>query len=202
MNRKATLTSSADADRARPQPQRADQQHGERAEAGQRLQHRVEQAAQPADPDQRVAQLARPAPRTGAVSSASRPIVLTTSAPSKLSCAIALTSARSCWARVMPRRHPARVDDVDAEQRREDGDADQREHPVGERTARPTAATSMTIVPTANGSGAIGYQRGLDVGVGVGQQRAGGVPLVPGQRQLQVAPGDPAPVARPAAGTA
>ena len=32
------------------------------------------------------------------VSAASRPIVLTTSAPSKLSCAIALTSARSRWA--------------------------------------------------------------------------------------------------------
>ena len=33
-----------------------------------------------------------------AVSSSSRPMVLTTSAPSKLSCPIALTSARSCWA--------------------------------------------------------------------------------------------------------
>ena len=33
------------------------------------------------------------------VSAASRPMVLTTSAPSKLSCAIALSSARNCWAR-------------------------------------------------------------------------------------------------------
>ena len=36
-----------------------------------------------------------------AVSSASRPSVLTTSAPSKLSCAIPLTSPRSCCARVI-----------------------------------------------------------------------------------------------------
>jgi hypothetical protein len=37
--------------------------------------------------------------RKRSVSDASRPRVLTTSAASKLSCAISLTSARSCWAR-------------------------------------------------------------------------------------------------------
>ena len=51
--------------------------------------------------------------------------------------------------------------------------------------------TSMTTTPTAIGSGAIGAQVGLDVGVGVGQQLPGRVPVVPGQRQLQVLPGDP-----------
>ena len=50
VNRNATLTSSVDA-RSRPAAaaQRADHQHGERAEAGQRVHQRVEQAAQPAD---------------------------------------------------------------------------------------------------------------------------------------------------------
>ena len=99
VNRNATLTTSVDVDRALPQPERADHEHGERAEARQRLQQRVEQAPHPADPDQRVAQLDAPGPANRSVSAASRPIVLTTSAPSKLSWAIALTSARSCWAR-------------------------------------------------------------------------------------------------------
>ena len=39
--------------------------------------------------------------RNRAVSSSSRPSVFTTRAPSKLSCATALTSARNCWARVI-----------------------------------------------------------------------------------------------------
>ena len=55
-----------------------------------------------------VAQLVRRWPRNRSVSSASRPSVLTTRAPSKLSCAISLTSARSCWARGMPRAHDRR----------------------------------------------------------------------------------------------
>ena len=63
------------------------------------------------------------------------------------------------------------------------------------RNSETIAATSITSVPTANGSGAIGHERRLDVGVGVGQQGAGGVPLVPGQRQRQVAAGDRAAVA-------
>ena len=60
VNRNATLTTSSMSDRALTQPEHADHEHGERAEAGQGVEHRVEHAAQPADADHRVAQLGGP----------------------------------------------------------------------------------------------------------------------------------------------
>ena len=127
------------------------------------------------------------------VSSPSRPIVLTTSAPSKLSCAIALVSARRRLGPRDPRRHPARVDDVEGEQRREDGQPDQRERPVDREQGDDRGDQHDHRADRER------HRRDrepgrLDVGVGVGQQGAGGVAPVPGQRQLQVAAGDPAPV--------
>ena len=59
-----------------------------------------------------------------------------------------------------------------------------------------TPKTSMTTTPKAIGSGCEDVPRRLDVGVGVGEQLPGRVPVVPGQREAEVLPGDPAPVGR------
>ena len=84
---------------------------------------------------------ARPANR--AVSWASRPIVLTTRAPSKLSWAIAADLGAQPLRAGLPGRHPAGVDDVEREQRGEDRQPDQGEHPVGDeeraRSRRPAS---------------------------------------------------------------
>ena len=157
VKRKATLTSSVDADRALPQPERADHQHGEGAEAGQRLQQRVEDAAQPADRDQRVAQLAGPAGEPGGLLGLPAHRLDHQRAVEALVGDAADLGAQPLRPG-LPGGHPAGVDDVEREQRGEDREPDQGERPVGERRASTTAPTSITSVPTANGSGAIGYQ--------------------------------------------
>jgi hypothetical protein len=89
------------------------------------------------------------------VSCDSRPMVFTTSAPSKLSWAAAESLARNCWAwlirgdierayQKLARNRPgkiARLTSASAQSR---------------TNSDTTAAISMTTVPTANGSGAIG----------------------------------------------
>ncbi len=180
-------------DVAGPQPERADDQHGERAEAGQRLHQRVEQAAQPADRDQRVAQLA---------GAGGEPVGLLTLAAHRLDhqrAVEALVRDRADLAAHelragLPRRHPARVEDVDQEQAGEGGHADQGQHPVGEEE-RPDGADQHHQRADRERQRRDREPGGLDVGVGVGQQRAGRVPVVPGQRQVEVAAGDQPPVA-------
>ena len=130
------------------------------------------------------------------VSSCSRPIVLTTSAPSKLSWAIALVCARSAWARAMPRRHAARVDHVEPRTAPGRPPARPGRRSSRPRTARPTAPSSITDRADRERHRRDREPQRLDVGVRVGQQGAGRVAAVPGRRQLQVAPGHPAPVVR------
>ncbi len=131
--------------------------------------------------------------RNRPVSLSSRPRVLTTSAPSKLSCAISLTSARSCWALVI--RGAIRREYTKLTVK------------IAGNTTNPTMASTGSVSDQrhrgddqhdqrAAGERQRGHRvpAGLDVGVRVGQQRAGRVLLVPGQREPQVLPGDPAPV--------
>ena len=137
-----------DGDRALPQPDRADHQHGQGAEAGQRLQQRVEDAAQPADRRSARRAARRPGRRTGRSPAASRPMVLTTSAPSKLSWAMRADLGPQPLGPGLPGRHPAGVDDVEREQRREDGQPDQGERPVGdEERRRPRRPASPACRP-------------------------------------------------------
>ena len=127
------------------------------------------------------------------VSSASRPSVLTTIAPSKDSWAISLSSARSAWMRVKigeenrwkttlaiitsgKTSSPTSAITRSVEQHLEDGDHHHREGADRHRQRRDRR------------------EGRLDVGVGVGQQLPGGVPLVPGHRQVEVLAGDLAPV--------
>ena len=88
-------------------------------------------------------------------SSASRPIVLTTSAPSKLSCATALTLARIPWARICRgdiRREYSRLSP------NSDGNSATPTSASTQSVANRTTSAMkiITTVPTANGSGAIG----------------------------------------------
>ena len=94
------------------------------------------------------------------------------------------------------RRHPALEDDVESRTGR--GRRPGRSAPGPSRRGAPwtSATTSMTTTPRAIGSGANDVPGRLDVGVGVGQQLAGRVAVVPGQRQPEVLTGDPAAVRR------
>ncbi len=95
--------------------------------------------------------------RNRSVSEASRPSVLTTRAPSKLSCAMLLTSPRSCCARVISgdiRREYTTVSTAIAGKTIEPTSAS-----TGSvANSTPSETTSMNTTPTANGKGAIGYQ--------------------------------------------
>ena len=92
------------------------------------------------------------------------------------------------------RRHAALVEHVDDDDQREDQQADDGQHRVGERSARPTAMTSIDDHADGHRQRRDRCPGGLDVGVRVGQQLAGRVLLVPRQRQPEVLPGDPAAV--------
>ncbi len=179
-------------DRALPQAVRADHQHREGAEAGQGLQHRVEDAAQSADGDQRVPQLA------GAVG---EPAGLLSLPAHCLDHQRAVEALVGDAADLGPEplgasltgRHPAGVGHVEREQRREHRQADQGERPVGDEQ-RGHGADQHHQRADREGQRGDRVPGRFHVGVRVGQQGAGGVPLVPGQRQLQIAAGDPAPV--------
>ena len=117
------------ADRALAQPKHADNQHGESAEARQYVQERIEEAAQPANTDHRVAQFA------GFGAEALRLLLLAShgldderpvEALMRDGAGLGPQGLRPSH----PGRHKPRVDHVDAEQCREDGQADQREGPV------------------------------------------------------------------------
>jgi hypothetical protein len=90
-------------------------------------------------------------------------------------------------------RHPARVEDGQPGDRGEDDRADEREHRVGdeEQAERGDEHEDHTDGERERRDRVPGR---LDVAVGVGQQLAGRVLRVPGQRQLEVAPGHPAAV--------
>ncbi len=96
-------------------------------------------------------------PPNRAVSADSRPSVLTTSAPSKLSCASADSSARSCCALVIRgdiRREYATFSVKTA------GNTSSpiRASTQSVKKSAVAATTTMKTTPTANGNGAIGYQ--------------------------------------------
>ena len=133
--------------------------------------------------------------RNRAVSSASRPSVLTTSAPSKLSWATPRHLAAQLLRAGHERRHPAAVDDGERRDGREDDGADEREHRVGDEQ-QPERDDEHEDDAHRERERRDRRPGRLDVGVGVGQQLAGRVLLVPGERQLQVAAGDPAAVRR------
>ena len=173
-------------------PVGADQQDGEGAQAGQRLHHRVEQAADPADGDQPVAQLVGPAGEPLGL------VVLPAQGLDHEGGVEALVGdladlGAQLLGALHARAHHLRVDDVDDEDQREDDQPDEREQRVGEeqrhhgdRDHHQRAAGERQRRDEEPGR--------LDVGVRVGQQLAGGVALVPGQRQPQVLAGDPAAV--------
>ena len=100
-----------------------------------------------------------------------------------------LTSPRSCCARVMSgdmRREYRTVSTAIAGKTTEPTSAS-----TGSVTnSRPSVVTSMRIDADGEGERRDRVPGRLDVAVGVGQQLAGRVVLVPGQRQLEVAPGD------------
>ena len=181
-----------DAHRALAHPPGAHHEHGQRAEARQRLQERVEQPADPTDPDLRVAQFAR-------LSGEPRGLVgLPAHGLDHERAVEALVRDRAdLRAQLLRRGHPGRdapgVQHVDAQQRGEQRDADQREYPVGQeqRAHGRDQHDDRADRERERGDREPG---GLHVGVRVGQQGAGGVPVVPGQRQAQVPPGDPPPV--------
>ena len=127
------------------------------------------------------------------VSSASRPSVLTTSAPSKDSWAISLTSARSAWARVISGDGQPLVDEVGDDTAGKTSSPTSGQHDVGDEHLddrdhhhRDRADRHRQRRDRPPGR--------LDVGVGVGEQLAGRVPLVPLHRQREVLPGDRAAV--------
>ena len=173
-------------------PAGPDEQDGEGAQARQRLHHRVEQPADPADGDEAVAQLLRPG---------AEPLGLLRLA------AQGLDDERGVEALVgdladlgaellrplRPRAHHLRVDDVDDEDRGEDDQADERDQRIGEeqRHHRDRDHHQRTA---GEGQGRDEEPGRLDVGVRVGEQLARGVALVPGQRQAQVLAGDAAAV--------
>ena len=95
--------------------------------------------------------------RNRPVSLSSRPRVFTTRAPSKLSCAISLTSARSCWARVI--RGAIRREYMKFTVKIAGNTTNPTMASTGSVRISATAVmTSMISVPQANGSGAIVYQ--------------------------------------------
>jgi hypothetical protein len=170
----------------------ADEQHGQGAEAGQRLHERVEQSAYPADRDQPVAQF------LGAVAEALGLGGLPAEGLHDQGGVEALVrDLADLGAQLLgplhPRAHHLRVDDVRAEDQREHHQPDDGEQRVREHERHPGDRDHHQ---GADGERQRGDEEpgGLDVGVGVGQQLPRGVPLVPRQRQPQVLAGDPAAV--------
>ncbi len=166
----------------------ADRQHDQHAEVGQRGQGRVEGGADPADLDVDVAQLA---------GDGGEPLGLLGLATERLDDHGAVEGLvgdlADLGAQLLGAGGPALseplVDDVGGDHGREDQQADDRQHEVGEEHLpdrdhhhRDRAHRHRQRRDRAPG--------GLDVGVGVGEQLPGGVPLVPLHRQREVAARD------------
>ena len=93
------------------------------------------------------------------------------------------------------RRQPALVEHVDAEQGREHDQAHDREHDVGQQH-RDHGGDEHRDHADRHGQRHEHGPGRLDVGVGVGEQLAGGVTVVPCHRERQVATGDASAVLR------
>ena len=127
------------------------------------------------------------------VSWLSRPSVLTTIAPSKDSWAISLSSARSAWMRVKIGEDSRWKTTLTTITSGKTSRPDERHREVGEQHLGDRDDHHRQRADRHR-------QRrdrrpcGLDVGVGVGEQLAGRVALVPRHREREVLPGDLAPV--------
>ena len=119
------------------------------------------------------------------VSSPSRPSVLTTIAPSKDSWAISLSSARSAWMRVNTGEDTRWKITLATITTGKTSSPTTRHHEVGEEHLGHRDHHHRER-PDGHRQRREGLEGGLDVGVGVGQQLAGGVLLVPGHRQREV----------------
>ena len=173
---------------------RADGQHRQGAQHGQPLLDRVEDAAGRADRHVRLAQ---------ALGDAAEALGLRGLAPERLDDDGALEALVRDGGHVGPQLlrahheggHPALEHDVD----REDGGHDEQPHrPEHEVGREHRAGRDHDHHQDAEGHRQRRHDLpgGLDVGVGVGQQLARGVPVVPGQRQPQVLTRDRPPVPR------
>ena len=169
-------------------PRDADAEHDEDAEVGQRGEGRVERRPDPAGPDVDVAQL---------VGLGGEPLGLLGLAAEGLDHHRAVEGLvrdlADLGAQLLGPGGPALgeplVDDVGHDHQREHQQPDQRQHEVGEQHLhdrdhhhrdRADRHRQRRDRPP----------RGLDVGVGVGEQLAGRVPLVPLHREGEVLPGD------------
>jgi hypothetical protein len=171
------------------EPRRAGQQDREHAEHRQRLHDRVEQPADPPDGGHGVAQLQRRgAEALGLVGLPAEGLDDQGAVEGLVRDAADL--AALLLGQRHQRRHPARVEDRQAGDGREDDRADQRQHRVGDEQ-QAERGDQHEDHADREGERRDRVPGRLDVAVGVGQQLAGRVLGVPGQRQLEVAPGHP-----------
>ncbi len=175
-------------------PEHAGYQHGQHPQAGQRLQHRVEDGADRAGADAGVAQ---------GVGLRGEPVGLLLLAAQRLDHHRSVEGLVGDLAELGPQRlHPghegrleALEDQVAQDDEREDDESDRGQHQVGEghlhdRDHHHRHRAHGHRQRSDRGPG------GLHVGVRVGEQLPRRVLLVPRQRQPEVLPGDGAPVVR------
>ena len=180
-------------DRARADPDRADREHDQRAEGGQRLDDGLEDGPGAADGDVGVAQLA---------GAGGEPLGLLGLPAEGLDHERTLEGLMGHVGDVGPqllgpadaRRHGPLVEAVGHDQQRQHRERDRRQHGVGGEHGHP-GHQEHDDHAEAERQRREDPERGLHVGVGVAEQLSGGVAVVPGQRQAQVLSADGTPVA-------